>query len=492
VRCEPACNGARTASPLIDELLEHRHDALRTDACPHRVADRFLIRLELVLPAEAGEDGAAGDVDTSLCDLAVADAGENARERHADVRALRFLHLLDAVTPHDVPDLMSEHSCELVHFRRALDETAVHVDESAWNRECIHLAAVDDVETPVQICARSSARDLVTKDVDVSVDLGIPHDRELRVDLLRVVLPHRDFLLLRDSACSQCYGQRQRRKNSFHWNSRGKLLSLQKAKPIPFSPQRGCLRLLTLARDLRRRKSREKQELFVAEGVRAVEELLASGLKIRGILVAPQLQGAQRGAALRALIADSRLETANVTEAEFRSAAETESPQGVLAIAEVPRHSLTALPSHDPLRLLLLDGVQDPGNAGAILRTAAALGADATIALPGTVDLWNAKVVRGAMGASFRHPVLHCSLDDFAQFAASSGIAIWGADSAGENVSSLAPPARLALALGNEGAGLSSSVRERVTRLVSIPVTSMVESLNVAVAAGILLHQLSK
>src|SRR5688500_13595568 len=132
---------------------------------------------------------------------------------------------------------MSKHSGKLVHLGRPLDETAVHVDESARDRERVHFAAVDDVETPVQVCASGSPRDLVTKDVDVSVDLGIPDDRELRVDLLRVVLPHCHFLLLRDSACSQCYGQRQRRKNSFHWNSRGKLLSLQKAKPIPYSPQ---------------------------------------------------------------------------------------------------------------------------------------------------------------------------------------------------------------------------------------------------------------
>jgi TrmH family RNA methyltransferase len=100
------------------------------------------------------------------------------------------------------------------------------------------------------------------------------------------------------------------------------------------------LRLLTLARDLRRRKSREKQALFVAEGVRAVEELIASPVRVRGVLVAPQLDGAQRGAALRQRLTESGAEIAQVTEAEFRSAAETDSPQGVLAIGEIPGHSL--------------------------------------------------------------------------------------------------------------------------------------------------------
>ena len=247
-----------------------------------------------------------------------------------------------------------------------------------------------------------------------------------------------------------------------------------------------------MARDLRRRKSREKQALFVAEGVRAVEELLASPLAIRGVLVAPQLEGAQRGAALTETLGTRNLEVAKVTEAEFRSAAETESPQGVLAIAEIPQRTLDSLSGRESLRLLVLDAVQDPGNVGTILRTAEALGVDATVALPGTVDLWNAKVIRGAMGSIFRHHALHAPLDEFLQFAEATSIEIWGADMTGDPVSGATPPAKLALAVGNEGAGLSSTLRERVSRFVSLPISGTVESLNVAVAAGILLYQLRK
>jgi TrmH family RNA methyltransferase len=252
------------------------------------------------------------------------------------------------------------------------------------------------------------------------------------------------------------------------------------------------MRLLTLARDLRRRKSREKQSLFVAEGVRAVEELLDSPLAFRGALVAPQLDGAQRGAALRARIEAQGLPFDKVTEGEFRSAAETESPQGVLAIAEIPVRSLEDFASRASLRLLILDALQDPGNVGTILRTAEALGVDGTVALPGTVDLWNAKVVRGAMGAAFRHAALHASLEDLLRFLDAEGIELWGADMAGEPVGSRASPTRLAIAVGNEGAGLSSSLRERVTHFVSLPIAGSVESLNVAVATGILLYQLRR
>jgi TrmH family RNA methyltransferase len=252
------------------------------------------------------------------------------------------------------------------------------------------------------------------------------------------------------------------------------------------------LRLLTLARDLKRRKSRERHSLFVAEGVRSVEELLKSKLSVRGVLTAPQLDDAPRGLALRALIEERHIDSYRANEAEFRSAAETESPQGVLAVAEIPLHSFAKLEGRETLRVLVLDGVQDPGNVGTILRTSAALGSDATIALPGTVDLWNAKVIRAAMGASFHHIAFHAAADDLLSFLDREGAELWGADVAGEPVGTTNPPKRLALAVGNEGAGLSSSLRERATRLVSLPITGNVESLNVSVAAGILLYELRK
>ena len=252
------------------------------------------------------------------------------------------------------------------------------------------------------------------------------------------------------------------------------------------------MRLLTLARDLKRRKSREKHSLFVAEGVRAVEDLLNSSLVVRGVLTAPQLDDAPRGLALRAVIEQKGFESARVNELEFRSAAETESPQGVIAIAEIPEHSFAELTGRDRLRLLVLDAVQDPGNVGTMLRTAAALGADATVALPGTVDLWNAKVVRAAMGSSFAHPAFHATEDELSLFLASENAELWGADMSGAAISGSQPPKRLALAVGNEGAGLSSSLRARATRLVSLPISGAVESLNVSVAAAILLYELGK
>jgi TrmH family RNA methyltransferase len=263
------------------------------------------------------------------------------------------------------------------------------------------------------------------------------------------------------------------------------------------------MRLLTLARDLRRRKARERQGLFVTEGVRAVEELLraaiAGRVTLRGALVAPELGETSRGAALHAALGGNGLPVLEVSGRDFLSAADTDAPQGVLVLAEVPTHPLETLAA--PLaaarpgaevRLLVLDGVQDPGNAGTILRAAAGLGAAAVAALPGTVDLWSAKVVRSAMGALFHLPTLTVTPDALAAFLGEAGVPLWGAAGEGEPVAGAAaeaPPA-LAVALGNEGHGLGAAVRAGCTRLVSVPSTPLVESFNVAVAASILLYEL--
>ena len=250
------------------------------------------------------------------------------------------------------------------------------------------------------------------------------------------------------------------------------------------------MKLLTLARDLKRRRARERQQLFVAEGVRAVEELLRSPLTIRGVLTAPQLADVPRGAALLDSIRGRGVEHAELDALTFASAAETDSPQGVLAIGEIRRQPLDALALPERVRLVVLDAVQDPGNVGTILRTAAALGAGAVIAMPGTVDLWNAKVVRSAMGALFHGSACSASWSELDGFRQRNGVALWGADASGTPLEQLDPPARLALIVGNEGAGLSEDGRARVEQYASLPISSAVESLNVAVATGIFLYQL--
>lgn len=252
------------------------------------------------------------------------------------------------------------------------------------------------------------------------------------------------------------------------------------------------MKLLTLARDLRRRKAREHRRMFVCEGIRLVEELARSGLPVRGVLISPQGLASSRAVNASGALRARGAEVVEVSESDFATAADTESPQGILAIADVPATAVESLVIGDTARVLVLDGVQDPGNAGTILRTAAALEVTATLALPGTVDLWNAKVVRSAMGAHFHHPALACTWEELDALLARHRLALWGADAAGEPVDAVPPPSRLALAVGNEGAGISAQVRDRAARLVALPIAPAVESLNVAVATGILLYALRR
>lgn len=250
------------------------------------------------------------------------------------------------------------------------------------------------------------------------------------------------------------------------------------------------MRLLTLARDLTRRKARDRSGLFVAEGIRLVEELLQSGLHVTGALTCDLIDRTPRGAALVAQLHGRGIDVVRVSEREFLSASETESPQGVLAIAEKPAEALDALVLSATVRLLVLDGVQDPGNVGTLLRTAAALGVAATLVLPGTADPWNAKVVRSGVGIQFKHRTIDCTEDELLAFLARHEVPLWGAAAAGRPIDAVVPPARLALAVGNEGAGLKPSVRDACAALVALPMTPGVESLNVSVAAGIALYAL--
>ena len=257
------------------------------------------------------------------------------------------------------------------------------------------------------------------------------------------------------------------------------------------------MRILTVARDLRRRHARERQGLFVAEGARAVDELLRSPLRIRGALVAADPPESTRSQALVSALNDRGVSVQEVSTAEFTSAADTDTPQGILAIAEIPHYTLSDLQDQQSVRLVVLDAVQDPGNVGTILRTGAALGASAIVSLPGTVDLWNAKVVRSSMGAHFHYPALPCTWEELTSFLSRTGTVLWGSDTEGEPISAQARdreqlPARLALAVGNEGSGLSAPTRAAATKLIAVEIEPGVESLNVAVATGIMLYELRR
>jgi TrmH family RNA methyltransferase len=253
--------------------------------------------------------------------------------------------------------------------------------------------------------------------------------------------------------------------------------------------------LLTMIRDLGRRRGRERRGLALAEGVRLVEEALAAGIRLRGAAVSPALEGTPRGKALKGALTERGVRLVEVTPAELDALADTEHPQGLVAVVEPPVWSLSDVPVERGAVALVLDAVQDPGNVGAILRTALGLDAAGVVALKGTAELTNPKVLRGSMGAAFRLPAVSTDAGELLVWARERGVELWVAAADGQPAGpqgprSTRPP--LALVLGNEGAGVGAALDAAARRRVAIPLARGVESLNVAVAAGILLHEVTR
>ena len=242
-----------------------------------------------------------------------------------------------------------------------------------------------------------------------------------------------------------------------------------------------------LVRGLARRKVREKEGLFLAEGVRVVEELLRAGLVLRLALISSSLEDTERGRSLAAGL-HRATEVRRVDGGLMDELADTTTNQGVLVVAETPVVGLDAVEVGEAFTALVLDAVQDPGNLGTLVRSAVAFGCDLVACLPGTVDAWNPKAVRASAGMVFRLPVAQVEPEELASWLGRRDVMFLGADAQGRRVDRLALPRRVALAVGNEGGGLSGYIRSRVDAEVSVPMSEEAESLNVAVAAGILLY----
>lgn len=254
--------------------------------------------------------------------------------------------------------------------------------------------------------------------------------------------------------------------------------------------------LQTLIRDLHRRRGRERRGLALAEGVRLIEEALATATTLRGVAASPALEGTTRGKALKATLLTRGVQVEDLTDAELESLADTEHPQGIIGVIEPKRWTLSDIRMIPGATVLVLDGVQDPGNVGTMLRTALGLGSVGLVALKGTADLTNPKVIRAAMGASFRLPAVTAAPDEFVAWSRLQRAQIWVADAAGQPEDR--QPARrtdrppVALVVGNEGAGVGATIDAAADRRIAVPLARGVESLNVAVAAGILLYEVTR
>ena len=241
---------------------------------------------------------------------------------------------------------------------------------------------------------------------------------------------------------------------------------------------------------LRHRKTRERERLVLAEGIRTVSEALEAGAHPEFAVVSPRLETLAWGADLLVTLRRRLEDVETMADGELDALADTERPQGVLVVFRQPVWDGVSLAAGG--RYLVLDAVQDPGNVGTLVRAATAFRVDGVLALDGTADPWGPKAVRASAGTAFRTPVHQVGMDRAVELLADAHVPVLVAEASGTDVGALPPQPAWALAVGNEGAGVREALRAVARRSVRIPMPGPVESLNAGVAGAILLYALTR
>ena len=249
--------------------------------------------------------------------------------------------------------------------------------------------------------------------------------------------------------------------------------------------------LVRRLRTLRERAGEEGSCLL--EGVKLIEAALAAEVTLTEVAASPSAESTPRGRSLLGELARRRVPVRWLEDRLLASISEMETSQGVLALARRPTFEEERLYRGVPL-LLVLAGIQNPGNVGALLRAAEGAGATGVYLLPGTADPFSWKALRGAMGSAFRLP--HCrvgSADELTGRLRSHRVPLAAAvleDGQPYHEADLRGP--IALIIGSEGGGLSPEWLRLAERRLFIPMAGPLESLNVAVAAGVLLFEAAR
>lgn len=257
---------------------------------------------------------------------------------------------------------------------------------------------------------------------------------------------------------------------------------------------------------LEQKRQRDREGLFVIEGFHLVEEAIQHHAEIEMILhtdTADQTQLAGITAMLQQNAAKmpSAIEIITITDSILTTLSQTPAPQGILAILKQPMQMLEEIleaevegkaATNRPLsHLLLLDNVQDPGNVGTMIRTAEAAGFRAIILGEGSADLYNDKTIRATQGALFQLPIIRGNLEELLPKIHNAGYESWVTTlEEATFYHKLEKPTKCALIMGNEGQGVDPKIQKLATTKVKIPMLGQSESLNVGIAAGILIYDL--
>jgi len=230
---------------------------------------------------------------------------------------------------------------------------------------------------------------------------------------------------------------------------------------------------------LHSKKGRNQSNSFLIEGYHLIEEAYSTEQNIKELIL-------QEGIENPGWLQDDFV--SYVSESVFNEITQTDTPQGIAAV--VAKQSIA---TKDKNYVLLLDAIQDPGNLGTMIRTADAAGFSKIILGEGTVDLYNDKVIRATQGSIFHIAIEQGSLTSVIPSLKEQGFSIWGTTlKRAQNYANLSAEGKIALLLGNEGRGVSQKLLELADQLVKIPIYGRAESLNVGIAAGILMYHLRK
>lgn len=229
---------------------------------------------------------------------------------------------------------------------------------------------------------------------------------------------------------------------------------------------------------LKQKKYRKQLQKYTIEGIKLVEEALKSNAPVDYILTVNEKTDY------------GNIKTYTVTQKVFNRLSDLECPQGIMAVVNMQQYELDDIIKGENDIIVILDGLQDPGNIGTIVRTADAMGANGIIALKGTGDVYNSKAIRASMGSIFHIPMLYVE-DPIStyEFLKKKDIKVVATALDGDLYPYDVSFANSAIIFGNEGSGISDISREMAEYILKIPMAGSAESLNVASSAAIVLYE---
>lgn len=243
---------------------------------------------------------------------------------------------------------------------------------------------------------------------------------------------------------------------------------------------------------LSRKKNRWKEKLFLIEGIKLIEEALSESVTIKHILFSENLFQVDGGKEFFERIEDKK-NLIKTSESLFKEISTLENPQGVLALVEFNQVDINDLYKTDKPFIVFLDGLNDPGNLGTIIRTADAFNIDGIVLGEATVDPYNSKVVRSTMGSIFRVPIYSIKNNEaFFKDIKKRDIDIVTTSLNGKELSGEDFQKSALIVIGNEANGVSKDIIDKSTREIKIPMPGNAESLNAGVAASIIMYEAMK